>query len=716
MSDNEVDIFLQTEEGKLYPFDVPKSIKYKDLKEKIRKQLFKNKHFYIVHNGKEYYQKDETAIINFKKGDIIYSFKTIIEECNIKVQFHKNVNLNEADMKKVDLSGILQIILLKYISNKLDNPNKINNDELRNIIIELKDDIGLEEKSIDNIKTNLSQNQGNNIIAYKNYIQEKVKTKDIQYLISLFDPYKQKEINAYWSELSKYEDFNKLFEKDFSVAIEKSYFDYSLIGVSIYQQQRRKEYLKNLDDCDSPVVKYLFHGTQIDPIAKIITNGFLYTRKPFYGMGIYFSDMLDYVSFYSGGKNYEERREYFGKILPVGVTFSCVGTEVYYSKDLKKNIYDFSLLVNELNHFPTYDEIKKNYADKMVVKNGIHFARVEPEQGQVFTSQSTIDSEKKKGKFIGNEYVITEMDQILPLYGLTLKRNEYFVLWRDNHFVGENEYTKFLKHAKMTLYKNEKINLYFESSTEKALEIIKRKKYNKIILISNIGLDLAGKTFVETARKILGFDVIVLFFSNNDKHLKWIQNFPNALYTSDISFYEKYVKNYNKSGLIKLKEEVERTYKIKLKFTNNFLEFPKFINCKEYKDVIFEEVCPNFRKIIIKNKLTKTAFSMNDKGKVELVNYEGREINSYIWYMTLINDDITLFSNNFYLYVDENNNVKGYEFMQRWKFENIQSNSKYILYYGDKNKYLTINRNNNSVCVRGKSNLLAEQLFQFVDI
>ena len=53
------------------------------------------------------------------------------------------------------------------------------------------------------------------------------------------------------------------------------------------------------------------------------------------------------------------------------------------------------------------------------------------------------------------------------------------------------------------------MNSYFESSTEKALEIINRKKYNKIILISSIGEELNDKKFVEVARKILEFDVLV---------------------------------------------------------------------------------------------------------------------------------------------------------------------------------------------------------------
>ena len=47
---------------------------------------------------------------------------------------------------------------------------------------------------------------------------------------------------------------------------------------------------------------------------------------------------------------------------------------------------------------------------------------------------------------------------------------------------------------------------------------------DKFILISNIGLDLSGKRLVEVARKILGFNIIVLFFSSNKENLKWIKD------------------------------------------------------------------------------------------------------------------------------------------------------------------------------------------------
>ena len=162
-----------------------------------------------------------------------------------------------------------------------------------------------------------------------------------------------------------------------------------------------------------------------------------------------------------------------------------------------------------------------------------------------------------EGKFIGTDYIITEKNQILPLYGLTFKRNEYFILWRDPNFSSKNIHSDLLKMRQLFIYKYAKMNAYFESSIEKALEIIKRKKFNKIILISNIGLDLSGKKFVEIARQILGFNIVVLFFSQNQQHFSWLQSFPNALYTNDNNFYKEYIMNYNYNGLLNLKNKIQ---------------------------------------------------------------------------------------------------------------------------------------------------------------
>ena len=697
MEASKVDIFVVDPKEKTYLIECPKSISYFDFTNILsEKNIYTLKDYYIVFKGETYTEKKYEQILKFQNGDRVVIVNTREQE-NFYVKMHTNPNLNESNMVKGKLTGILRLILLKYISTCINNVNLIPSQEIRNIINELKGGMKLEESPEADIKSNLMEKSGGDIISYSNYVSSVINDDDLNNLLKLVGQSMENQIIKYWSILSKYEEFNKKFEAELFKAIKKSYFDYSLIGLSLYEQGDRIKYLKAKEDCPDPVItRYLFHGTQIDPISKIITGGFLYTRKPFYGMGIYFSDMLDYVSFYSGGNDFYSRRDNFGKILPVNSTFSCVSAEVFYCKRLKKEIYDFSYMVKELNHFPTYEEIEKGYKEKMVETNGVHYARVEPNKGQVRNKEDII-KDKTDGKFIGTEYVITEKSQMLPLYGLTFKRNEYFVLWRDPNFGVKNSFSNYLKERQLFIYQYAKMNAYFESSTEKALEIIKAKKFNKIILISSIGLDLSGKKFVEIARGILGFNVVVLFFSQNQKHLSWLQNFPNALYTNDASFYKDYIMNYNAKGLLNLKAKIENFYNIKLKFTQDFLKFPKFINQKEYDDIIFEEPSPYFKKVIIKNNENNSIFCMNENGTPCFYVANNFDTKSFDWYVTIIGNEITFFSNEYYLGVDlEKRKVTSEPYMKRFNYEKINDN-EYIFYYKNKNNVLTVSGNKPSI-------------------
>ena len=252
-------------------------------------------------------------------------------------EFHKNVNLNESDGKIIPLTGILRLILIKYIASNID-ANKISSNEIKKIILELQKGIKMKDNPQNDIITNLERNDGNNILAYSKYVCSVINDNIINDLLKLVSPNKKNNILKYWSVLSNYEPFNKLFEVELFKAIERSYFDYSLIGLSIYHQTNRKQFIDKMRYIPL-VVKYLFHGTQIDPISKIKAGGFLYARKAFFGMGIYFSDMLDYVS--AGGTNFANRRKNFGRILPVNETFSCDSAEVYYSHAKKKMFSTF---------------------------------------------------------------------------------------------------------------------------------------------------------------------------------------------------------------------------------------------------------------------------------------------------------------------------------------------------------------------------------------
>ena len=146
-----------------------------------------------------------------------------------------------------------------------------------------------------------------------------------------------------------------------------------------------------------------------------------------------------------------------------------------------------------------------------------------------------------------------------------------------------------------------KFNVYPCETSEEALELVERKKYNKIILISNSGTDLSGRQFVIDARKIIGNDVIALFLCYNIEHLKWIKNFKNAIFSNEPEFYEEYLQSFVTSSEIdyKSKEKViisqlkglinkiQKKYKVNFNFDNNFLKYPLFKNDGHFSDLTF---------------------------------------------------------------------------------------------------------------------------------
>ena len=133
-----------------------------------------------------------------------------------------------------------------------------------------------------------------------------------------------------------------------------------------------------------------------------------------------------------------------------------------------------------------------------------------------------------------------------------------------------------------------KYNVYPCQTTKEALDIIRRKKYNKIILISNVGPQFGGKTFVEEARKIIGNDVIVMFLAYMQQHLKWITKFKNALFANKAEFYEEYLDCFgNKARMNQLIEKIQNHYQVKFNFDNKFMEYPLYKDSGKYSDLSF---------------------------------------------------------------------------------------------------------------------------------
>ena len=309
------------------------------------------------------------------------------------------------------------------------------------------------------------------------------------------------------------------------------------------------------------------------------------------------------------------------------------------------------------------------------------------------------------------EYVLSEKYQIFPLYTFTLRRNEYYVLYRDPNFIGQHNHSQYLNSLKLRSLKySHNKNFYFESSTEEALKLLLKKKKEKVILITSIRYDKSGKRFVEIARKILNFDLIVLFFSNNTNHFNWVKDFSNCLYTNKSSLYEEYISNYHEEGLRELKKKVEELYSIELKeFTFDFMCYSNCCEDLSFSMIDYNNICPYFRSVNIINPNKILYLSMTIEGKVKKSEEE------CLWEVTIFDNTITFCSNGFYLDIDENKEIAvGAKEMKKWNFYIIDDCYYFINTDNDKNGILSIEDDDNISI--NKKDLSENSLFKLNDI
>ena len=577
-----------------------------------------------------------------------------------------------------ELKGLLNLCLLKHLTNKLQNNIEIILiEQLKEIYKKLKNKVHLTGE--DNQDLLLNNNNLINILNASKYLESKsIGEKEILALIEIIGNMKEKDdmIN-YWKYLSGYESNFSFFENQFIRDLKKCQFDYSLISINVLECEYPEKYITKKNECENPRRKIVYCPTNINPIKNKNEDELNYFSENYYGKGFYFSDSIDFWAF-----SLKENINMKDSI------FSIAAFEIFYD-DKKRQLID--------------DNNQNIYQNKIVEPNGLHEEKISNDKlCNLFNiSSSKCSQYKEKNKSLFNEYIITESYQIFPLYTLTLKRNEYFVLWRDPNFVGENDFLEYLKTLLLKIQENSLMNFYFETSTEDALKFLLRRENDKPIIITSIGRDLSGKRFVDIARKILGFDIIVLFFSINKDHLEWIQNYDNCLYTNDGNIVLDYINNYNESGLIKLKSIVEDKYKIKLKpFSFDFLLYNK--SQEDFN--LLNTNSPYIGHVKIKNG--DKYLCMKFDGSVIMDN-EG-----YPWDITLLGNEITLFSNEFYLDIEEDkDNLIGSKYMKTWI---VQKNSKY---------YYFINKEtNNIISVEGlevkvkKAPADKDEMFEFVDV
>ena len=277
---------------------------------------------------------------------------------------------------------------------------------------------------------------------------------------------------------------------------------------------------------------------------------------------------MDYCWFYGGDVN---NRDNVNKIPYIGDTFTAIASYVYYDLDGFKTV--------------------KNYKDRLKPgKNEVNFAYANSKLHTIIIPDYT--------KFVGREYVIWNYDQICPFISVKFKREKYCIIWRDDNFGKENsdskdfdeDYKNFLKERMRYINQKSRYNVYPCKNTYEALKIIKRKKYNKIILITNIGPSFQGLYFIEEARKLMKNKVIALFLGYNIKPPYWVKNYKNAIFSNNLKFYEEYLDCFGDKWKMKsLISKLETHYNIKFYFDDDFLDFPLYKEYGEYSDLTFNK-------------------------------------------------------------------------------------------------------------------------------
>ena len=381
-----------------------------------------------------------------------------------------------------------------------------------------------------------------------------------------------KQMNDIRNHLSKYNKCIKFFNNEFVKTNKESFIEFSVISLVIIEREDFEKFDIERQKCPNREERILYHGTNIEPISSILTGLYRKSLKSWnsiIGKGVYFTDSLDYAWYYGGKDN----RTNFYSIPKVDDTFTVIMNYVYYDRYGAKQ-------VNDDKRTPDKNQINFAYAD----------------------SGSCIINQPNKLKFFATEYVIYDLDQICPFMSAKLKRVEFCVIWRDNNFsskpVYNNEYDKifksFLKERLTYINQVAKYNIYPCETSEEALELVNRKKYNKIILISNVGSDMGGKKFIDKAREIIGNDVIVLFLAYNTDHLNWIKNYKNAIFSNEPKFYEDYLEcfdsdsNYEIESKIRtLIQKLESHFNVKFNFDDNYLYYPHFKSSGKYEDLLF---------------------------------------------------------------------------------------------------------------------------------
>ena len=427
-------------------------------------------------------------------------------------------------------------------------------------IINLKNEKNLYE--IASLVKNINNSENINIREISKNIKMNYLEKALNDFLNI-----NEEGKIYKNLVEKYEIFNELFDKEIEYALKNSAFEYEIIHITLVDKEIN-EYIREKDKCKNRVTKIVFHGTTFETAIRILSSFFIQSRM---AKGIFFTDNLDYCWYY--GKNNVDRYNRGHDILKIpkiGENFSFVCSEIYFNQNNMEKVEDFWAM-------------RKG----AVIKDGIRHCHLNARLERIKSTELSSDL------LYFNEYLISNLDQILPLYGLIMKRVEFLVIWRDYNFNSKNpnnydsftfnKIQEFHKSVKKIIAKEYNSKIYYIDNEDEALKLIKKKKYNKVIIMTNGNND--GEHFLLKARSILKATALAVVSSHDYKsNINWVKNHQNVILLDDINFHEKFfkcLKTYNLDILRRLEYEINQKYShsspFYLKeFDDKLFDFPLF--------------------------------------------------------------------------------------------------------------------------------------------
>ena len=413
---------------------------------------------------------------SLKKMKSYYCFMFTIFDIN------RNKNYRKLNFETIDNYNFKNIINEEIIrlyedlkNNEFFSLCSIRPDYIDNIFIDLTDE-NIKQNLIEKILENKNNPNDNEINIYES--SRNIKLEDFEEFIEKLSlAANEQEKNNLYNLIERLDEFNQIFDEEIEKAMQNSVFEYKNINIILIEKDC-SQFNESKNNCANRKDKLLFHGTKASSAIGIVSSQFNHAKEAHQiGKGVYMTDSLDYMWYYAfeGEKVGKEKYCNINKIPSVGFPFNFVASQIFYDSDKFEYVYN------------------TNKSKMEVENNGIRCAY--DNSITKVLSETEVRNINNYNRFYGKEFVISNFDQILPLYVVTVKRVEYLVIWRDYNFNSNNinnyppnifqKIQNFHNDLKHFITRNLNAKIYYIENSDEALKLIDRKKYNKIIIITN---------------------------------------------------------------------------------------------------------------------------------------------------------------------------------------------------------------------------------------